>query len=120
MKNFIIIAATLTSLNGAVAQVQTNQQAGRGGHQQTNQQAGNGGFQQTNQQAGRGGHQQTSGVEFAQATNVLTCESLAYEQIMKTKALNKRLIALLSDSDFSSVEDIKNSAKALAELACKK
>ena len=56
---------------------------------------------------------------FAQSDKKSSCELIAYEQIMKTETLNKRLIILLSDSDFSSVEEIKNNAEALAKLACK-
>jgi predicted signal transduction protein with EAL and GGDEF domain len=57
---------------------------------------------------------------FAQTAKKPSCEAIAYEQLMKTQTLNNRLIDLLSDSDFSAVEEIKISAEALAKLACKK
>ncbi|GEM_PF-3866597 len=56
----------------------------------------------------------------AQSTKKPSCESIVVEQIMRTKGVTEKLVDLLSDSDFSAVEDIQNSSKELAKLVCKK
>jgi hypothetical protein len=57
---------------------------------------------------------------FAANEPASTCEDKAREEILNSKTVRTKLVNLLSDSDFTAVEEISDSTLALAKLACKK
>ena len=49
-----------------------------------------------------------------------TCEGTAREEILNSATLRAKLVDLLSDSDFTALAEISDTANAIAKLACKK
>lgn len=48
------------------------------------------------------------------------CEKLATEQLLQTDQVKLQLVDLLAESDLDNVKIVRDSAKSLAALACKK